>query len=188
MQLVILLLIVAWLGYRLAKSQTGTKIDKVVVSSTEKSKELFFRSRNWLGSTLGRNNRQNQPLRVWALGVGAELFPLDFRQWLAGLSDEQADQFEQSLTMHLTSLGYQPEKVISKQESQNPAFLQIFVEAVVVYSREYQKAVRAKKGKMNPDREEVSSATPKSEEKAVAQKQSSRRKNTTEAVQPAGAD
>jgi hypothetical protein len=189
MQLLLLLIIFTWIGYALSRSQTGKKIDQAVENSISWAESSFQSLFRWLRRD---NSSQNQPITFsqWVATKGKTILPTDVFDWINGLSDTNARKFETSLTQALAKQGINLETAIQSQD-QNTGIMQIFVEAVVVYSREYQKAVRAKPKKKTPEQEQYPSELPQPEEKAAAQKQPSRRKSATPTsaiTHPSGGD
>lgn len=81
--------------------------------------------------------------RAWALGPGVKLLPADLRQWLSGLSAEEAGQFQRSLDEYAGSLGFDLDELIDGGLDHDPRLRQVFVEAIVVYSPAYRKARKA---------------------------------------------
>lgn len=183
MQLLLLVIIFVWLGYALARSRTGKKIDRAVedsISWTENTYQRFIHR-------LGRDKtQQNQPVTFsqWVAASGEKYLPTDVFQWIYSLSGTNAKKFESSLKEALATKGINLDEAVQSPE-QNPGRMQIFVEAVVVYSREYQNAVRAKPKKKSTKQEQPANEIPPIEEKAAAQKQPSRRKSAPTANAPA---
>jgi hypothetical protein len=189
MQLLLLIILFAWLGYTLSRSQTGKKIDQAVENSISWTESSIQRFIHWLRRD---NSKQNQPVTFfqWVATSGANYLPTDVFEWINSLSGTNAMKFETSLREALGKQEINLDTAIQSPE-QKPGIMQIFVEAVVVYSREYQKAVRAKPRKKSPEQEQSSSELPPPEEKAVAQKQPSRRKSATPTsaiTHPSGGD
>jgi hypothetical protein len=184
MQLLILLIIFIWLGYVLARSQTGKKIDQAVEDSIAWTENSFQR----LMHRFKRDTtKQNQPVTFseWVSASGKLFLPIDVYEWINSLSNTNARRFEASLSEYLASKGIDLNWVI-QSPNQNSGRMQIFVEAVVVYSRDYQNAVRTKPKKKSTRQEQPSNDLPQIEEKAAAQKQPSRRKSapTSSAAAP----
>ncbi len=183
MQLLLLLIIFIWLGYALARSQAGKKIDQAVEDSITWTENSFQR----LLHRLRRDKtEQNQPVTFlqWVAASGEKYLPTDVVKWMKSLSATNAKKFEASLTEALATKGINLDAAIQSPEP-NPGIMQIFVEAVVVYSRDYQNAVRAKPKKKSTKQEKPANDIPPMEEKAAAEKQPSRRKSAPTTSTPA---
>ena len=142
MYLLALLVLFTLIGYLLATSWFGDRVDDATGRVTASS-------RRWTGR-LGERwrklfNRQPgaEAFRSWALGPGAELFPQDFKTWLASLSEAEARDFRHSLDEYANSLGFSLTKLIDGGLDQDPRMRQVFVEAIVVYSPAYRRARQA---------------------------------------------
>lgn len=183
MQLIILVILFVILGYMLAGNRTVKKAE----SSTRKT---YQKISNWTGRIF---NRQKRGFREWSLGPGSQYFSKEWRQWQAGLTTQEAETFEKDLSDYMNRQGYDLYQLTSGKLK--PSTIDIFVEAVTVYSREYRKAKAESKQKVKkeayerekPGSSEVSekSRTEKptielpANEKTVAEKQPSRRRSTT---------
>ena len=99
---------------------------------------------------------------------------------MKSLSLDEADQFTRSLVAYTEGLGYRLDDFVSGMMDNKPAQMQIFVEAVVIYSNEYHQKHQAQlEAKKAEEKGEVNSRGPKSpaaDGKVVAEKQTSRRK------------
>lgn len=191
MQLLIALAIAGIVGYLLAGSRYGRKIEQTTEQISESSESLLERSKRWLRERFGREKPQDNFV-AWASGKGSAHFPKEFTEWLKGLSPEEAARFTSSLSTHAESLNFDLDELVSGEMENKPALMQVFVEAVVVYSHEYRKAQEAQSEASKADREKAGqkkAAEPSpSDGKAVAEKQPSRRKGAVEdSPQAAGA-
>ncbi len=142
MELLILLIIAGILGYFLSFSRYSRNIDQTSGRVASSSEGLFKRTSRWFRTRFGRGKQANTFL-VWATGAGADHFPEDFKSWLKSLSPDEADQFTRSLVASTQGLGYRLDDFVSGMMDNKPAQMQIFVEAVVIYSNEYRKAHQA---------------------------------------------
>jgi len=182
----LLLLIVAAIviGYYLSRSKYSEHIDDVTEKVTSTSKSWTDKAGGWVQVRVGRG-KDGDSFKEWPTDPGAEFLPDDFKEWLSDLSDEETEEFTQALTNYSKGLGYDLSALEKGVYDNNPALMQVYVEAVVVYSQEYRKARQA-----HLEAEEVAEqATDESEAKAstkAAQKSTSRRKkedvNTSEAA------
>ncbi len=182
----LLLLIVAAIivGYYLSRSKYSEHIDDATEKVTSTSKSWTGKAGDWVQDRVGRG-KDGDSFKEWVTGPGAEYLPDDFKEWLADLSGEETEMFTQALANYSKGLGYDLSALEKGVYDNNPALMQVYVEAVVVYSQEYRKARQA-----HLEAEEVAEqAEDESEAKAstkAAQKSTSRRKkeevNTSEAA------
>ncbi|MGW8250597.1 MAG: hypothetical protein ACWGO1_08140 [Anaerolineales bacterium] len=183
MQLLIILIIAGIIGYFLSRSRFGAEIDQATSQIGETSESLLDRSKKWLGERFGRG-RAEENFVTWATGTGSAYFPQEFKDWMEGLTPEEAERFTHALALYAEGLDFDLDELVSGEMQNKPALMQVFVEAVVVYSHEYRKAREAQKEASQVD--EDNSAEKKAAEatsvdgKAVAEKQPSRRKGTIE--------
>lgn len=188
MQLLIMLLIAGIMGYLLSGSRYSRKIDETTSKVANESEGALKRFGRWTRTRFGKGKRANDFLG-WTTTTGEEHFPQDFKNWVKGLTTDEADQFTRSLVMYLQGLGYQVEDYTSGKMANKPAQMQIFVEAVVIYSNEYRRAheaqLEAKKAEESKKPEASAHEPSPKDGKTVAEKQPSRRKGASgEVVQP----
>jgi hypothetical protein len=140
MYLILLLVIFLVLGYFLSRSRISGSIDK----STEKALDLAARNKNWWSSRLG-NRRKNLTFIHWVNRNGVNYLPEEFAIWLNDLSEIERHEFVYALGDFMQGLGYDLKKLDDGSLDNKPALLQIYVEAVVIYSNAYRKAKQAQK-------------------------------------------
>lgn len=183
MQLFIVMIIAGIIGYLLAGSRYGERIDQTTDSVSQSSRGLVERTRSWWRNLFGGASRE-VTFVSWATGAGADHFPEAFTEWLKGLSPEEAVRFTNSLSAYAEGLNYDLDDLVSGELENKPALMQVFVEAVVVYSNEYRKAQEAQTETRKTDKEQTgkkkSAEAPPSDGKTVAEKQPSRRKERLE--------
>ena len=172
----LLLFIVAAIivGYYLSRSKYSEHIDDATEKVTSTSKSWTDKAGGWVQDRVGRG-KDGDSFKEWVTGPGAEYLPDDFKKWVADLSDEETEMFTQALTNYSKGLGYNLSALEKGVYDNNPALMQVYVEAVVVYSQEYRKARQA-----HLEAEEVAEQA-EDESKAeasakAAQKSTSRRK------------
>lgn len=170
MELLFLLVLAAIVGYYLA----GLRSDDEAKSSTTPRGGPVDRVSDWWGGLFRRKEATSQ-FRTWALGPGEAYFPEDFKTWLKGLSSEEARAFETSLDEYAAGLGYKLHD-LTEGKGTNRARMQVFVEAIVVYSQEYRKIKEAQKKAQKEDGKEKAEGNGAAGEKQVAEKRASRRK------------
>jgi hypothetical protein len=146
-------------------------VDRAAKQASATSRSWADRAGEWL--QIGQPKKQSAGFREWATGKGAEYFPDDFREWLEGLSPSEADKFSKNLADYSNGLEYNLVELVEGGLDNRPSLLNVFVEAIVIYSQEYRKALKAhKETDEGSDGEETSGA----DEKKPAQKKASRRK------------
>jgi hypothetical protein len=154
MYLITLVIIFGLLGYVIATSRLGNKVDRTAgkVSATYQIED------RWKG--LFRRRISPNAFRVWAAGPGKSLLPEDFRKWLNGLSEQEAQEFAQALDLYANSLGFKLDDLVQGGLDQDPIMRQVFVEAIVVYSPAYRKARQAKQQSSAATKDKAASTTP----------------------------
>jgi hypothetical protein len=144
MELILILLAVALIGYLLARSQYSKKVDNATDQVVSTSKDLAGKTEDLWRKQFAKG-KYAEGLRGWAAGPAANELPEDFKTWLAGLSDKEAEAFTKQLFTYLSGLGYDLPKLIGGQIVLAPPQRQVFVETIVVYSQAYRKAKEARK-------------------------------------------
>jgi hypothetical protein len=180
MALIILVIAAVVIGYFLARSRYSETIDDTADRVSTTSRSWADSAGGWVNTRVLRR-KTAEPFREWAAGPGAEQFPDDFNEWLAGLSNEDAKDFVQALDKYAASLGYSLTDLVEGGYDGNPALMQVFVEAIVIYSQEYRKAreVQQAEAEKDADENEVSEDANVADEKQPAEKNTSRRKRAT---------
>jgi len=173
MELILILLAVALIGYLLARSQYSKKVDNATDQVVATSKDLAGKTEDLWRKQFAKG-KYAEGVRSWAAGPAANELPEDFKTWLAGLSDKEAQAFTKELFNYLSGLGYDMPKLVSGQIVLAPPQRQVFVETIVVYSQAYRKAKEARKEaeKTATPPEQVASA----DDKQPAEKSVSRRR------------
>jgi hypothetical protein len=142
MYLLTLLILFILLGYLLAGSRFGERLDSATGKTTASSKRWLSRvGERW--RSFFKRSEPTDTFRLWALGAGAGLFPQDFKTWLSGLSPAEAREFHLALDEYADSLGFNLAQLIDGGLDQDPIMRQVFVEAIVVYSPAYRRARQA---------------------------------------------
>ena len=142
MYLLTLLVLFILLGYLLASSRLGERLDNATSRTTASSKRWLSQlGDRW--RSLFKRTEQEDAFRSWALGSGAGLFPQDFKTWLSSLSGAEARDFHYSLDEYADSLGFNLAQLIEGGLDRDPIMRQVFVEAIVVYSPAYRRARQA---------------------------------------------
>lgn len=180
MELILILILAGGIGYLFARSKYRKNVDAAVDTVATSSKSYTNKATGWWRRRFGK---KNDPFRAWATGPGAPYFDDAFKTWLAGLSEEEAKAFSKSLEGYSNGLGFDLSKVENGELDKQPALMQVFVEAVVVYSGAYRKARQAHQDVATNSGEK--SEEPATEEKKAAEKSVSRRKSDSAEAAPA---
>ena len=182
MSLIILLIAAIIVGYWLSRSKYSKSVDDTAGKVTTTSRSWADRAGGWWQvHVMGQPD--TEPFLEWAINEGSDLFPEELRTWVDGLSDEEGREFVKGLDNYANGLGYNLNKLVEGGYEGKPALLQVFVEAIVVYSQEYRKA---KEVDIDSDKQvdDVPEEVP-AEEVKPAQKRASRRKRGTSTSQAA---
>jgi hypothetical protein len=142
MYLLSLLVLFILLGYLLATSRFGKRVDDATGRAAASSRRWTSRLGDRWRALFSRQ-AQAEAFRSWALGPGAKYFPQDFKTWLSSLSDAEARDFRHSLDEYANSLGFNLTQLIEGGLDHDPIMRQVFVEAIVVYSPAYRRARQA---------------------------------------------
>jgi hypothetical protein len=178
MQLLILLFIAGIIGYFLARSQYGKKIDETTLKITSLSEGLIDQTRDWWRRRFGKKQR-NITFLDWATGSGAVYFPDDLRIWWQSFSPDEESNLP-DLNSYADSLDFHLEELVSGGLDTKPALMKVFVESVVVYSHEYRRArqaqAKAEKAEGDQPVDITEGESSPLDKNPVAEKQVSRRK------------
>lgn len=191
MELVILLLVVAIIGYFLA-IRYSHRVDKAAADAAQKAtvttKNLVDKSKSGAKASPVKS-KTTIPFKAWATGPGAPDLPDDFKTWLAGLSDPDAETFTRALQQYAASLGFKLDQLVNGELENNLPLKQAFLDAIVLYSQVYRKSQQARLEVSTQVAPAEIPAMPVDSEIPPAEKQSSRRKaKTTEETHTSPAD
>ena len=155
MTLLFFIIIAVAIGYFFARSRESQSIRDSAGKTASSSRSWSGRAEDWWQS------------RIMKRSVAGP-----FKSWLAGLSDQDARDFTQSLDSYSSDLGYSLKDLVDGEYANKPALMSVFVEAIVVYSQEFRKAKEV---------DEVAEAAiedeePEAEKAKPAARQSSRRR------------
>ncbi len=171
MDLIILVLVFAVLGYFLAVSRLGKKVDHATEQLTLSTGKMADSLENrW--NSLFKRTQPGEKFRSWVAGPGASMFPDEFKVWLKGLSEQEAREFATALGEYSKTLGFNLTQLVDGGLDQDPIMRQVFVEAVVVYSSAYRKA---KTARQQSEAKELKKAPESEGEIKPAEKSASRR-------------
>ena len=177
MALIILVIVAVVIGYFLARSKYSDSIDETTEKVSSTTRSWADSAGGWVNTKVLRR-KSAEPFQEWAAGTGAEYLPDDFKEWLEDLSDAEATDFTRALHEYASSLGYSLNDLVEGGYDSKPALMQVFVEAIVIYSQEYRKAREVQQAEA--DKEEAApaddEASASADEKKPAEKSTSRRK------------
>ena len=146
MDLLLLFLVFAALGYILGITRFGRKADRTTEQVTVASKRLAGRLGERWKTTFGPGafgkDFKTYATSPFPAGAAAS-FPADFKSWLSALSDRDLTDFVKSLADYSHTLGYNLSELVAGGLDGDPRLRQVFVEAITVYSSAYRKARQA---------------------------------------------
>ena len=142
MDLIILVLVFAVLGYFIGISRFGKQVDHATEQLTLTTGKMADNLESRWKSVFKRP-QPGEYFRSWVAGNGASLFPDEFKTWLKSLSVQEAREFATALGEYSKGLGFNLTQLVDGGLDQDPILRQVFVEAVVVYSSAYRKAKTA---------------------------------------------
>lgn len=175
MELLLFIAIAGLIGYFFARSRYSKHVDDAAESVSTTSREYAGKTSSWWQRNFG-GGRQAEPFEAWVAGSGDTLLPDEFKSWFAGLSEVERKDFTHALDGYLKGLGYDLDQLLDDSLANQPALLQSYVEAVVVYSDAFRKAQEAsQEGESEPDTEDDQS--PSTDGKKPAEKTTSRRRS-----------
>lgn len=144
MYLILLLVVFLLLGFLLSKSKISGNIDRSAKVVTGKTRDLAARYKDWLSVRLG-SRRKGLTFIHWVKRNGGNYFSEEFTSWLNEISEVERQKFVTALGDFMQGLGYDLKKFDDGSLDNKPSLLQIYVEAVVIYSNAYRKAKQAQK-------------------------------------------
>jgi hypothetical protein len=178
MALILLLLAAIVVGYYLSRTRYSKNIDEATGRVSKTSRSWTDRAEGWWQNQFRRGS-QIQSFSSWA--AQSDELPDDFKEWLAGLSPEEEDEFTKSLDEYATGLGYNLVELVDGSLDDRPALVQAFVEAIVIYSQEYRKAMKARQD-AESESNNGDQAEPVEEKKPAEKRKSRRKQDTSEAA------
>jgi hypothetical protein len=172
MYLLIFLVGFGVLGYYLARSSFAQRAEQ---RATNTPRQWGVDLVDWWNERFGKHPDE-EPFIAWARSQGANYFPEEFNAWLAGLSRQESQDFSQALRDYAGGLGFDLGSLIDDSLKNKPALMQVYVEAVVIYSQAYR---RAKESRQKADKADAKDqeAVENKDDKKTAEKQASRRRS-----------
>jgi hypothetical protein len=172
MYLLIFLIGFGLIGYYLAHSSFAQRTE---VRATSLSRQWGESLSDWWQSRFGKYPPEDTFI-TWARNQGAYYFPGEFYDWLAGLSPQESHAFTQALQDYTGGLGFELDSLTDDSLKNKPALMQVYVEAVVIYSQAYR---RAKESHQQADKAEAKNKEAGKDKDGMknAEKQASRRRS-----------
>ena len=174
MYLLVFLIGFGVVGYYLARTSFAVRAEQRAGHAAHAPQRWGENLTDWWRNRFGKQPPAD-PFITWVSNQGASYFPEDFNTWVAGLSTREADAFTQALQDYTGGLGFDLSTLTDNSLQNKPALMQVYVEAVVIYSQAYRRAKesRQKAEQNEADKQEVKKAK---EGKKTAEKQASRRR------------
>jgi len=144
MEFLTLFLIFGISGVLIGILQSGKKTDDYSGGTAISAKKLASKVEGRWRTLFGGGGRGRRSFQAWATGPGSRLFPNEFTDWLAGLSEPSADSFSVKLADYAHGLGFNLSELMDDSLDRQPIMRQVFVEAIVVYSQAYRRAKQAR--------------------------------------------
>jgi len=172
MYLLIFLIGFGVIGYTLARSSYAQRAEHRASGTPKKWGESLA---GWWQARFGTQPPEDAFI-IWARSQGAGYFPEEFNGWLAGLPSRESHAFSQALQDYTGGLGFELDSLTDNSLKNKPALMQVYVEAVVIYSQAYR---RAKEIHQEADKAEAKDKESAKEKDGMknAEKQASRRRS-----------
>jgi hypothetical protein len=177
MALLILMFAAGLIAYMLASGRLDNTAQQASASGSKLYKDTKTATNNLWARTkrfFRRESAKDSTVSFKAWVAKSDLFPTDFKGWIASLTEEEARVFSKSLDQYASAQNFSLTALVAGGMDQMPGRRKVFVEAIVIYSHAYRKLAEAKQEeKPKPEQPEK----PVAEEKKVAEKAVSRRKS-----------
>jgi hypothetical protein len=173
MTLLIFVLAAIAIGYWLSRSKYQQSIDDTASQFASSSQSWTARAENWWKSSVLKRNTEEQ-FTSWVDTRGQEYLPGDLIGWYSGLPESKRKSFTNKLEANLNKQGFDLLPLLQGNYDNQPARMQVYVEAIVVTSQEFRKTKEVEEPKNTKSDKKNS----KPAEKKTAEKQSSRRRKT----------
>lgn len=174
MPLLVFLIGFGVLGYYIARSSLAARAEQRAGQAAQAPKRWSENLVHWWQARFGKHPPED-PFITWVRGQGSHNFPEDFITWLAGLSPHESQAFVQALQDYTGGLGFDLSSLADSSLQNKPALMQVYVEAVVIYSQAYRRAKESRQKADQPEAE-AQEAKKAKEGKKTAEKQASRRR------------
>ena len=131
MGLIILILIAFVVGYWLARSRASQTIDSTAEKAVNTTRSVVTTTSDRL-----RGRPSGIQFKAWVAGSGAEHLPDEFKDWLAGLTEDDAQLFTNHLYEYLRGLKLDLKALLEGKA----ADVDNYAQAIVAYSQSYRSA------------------------------------------------
>lgn len=159
MYLILFFILFGLIGYWLAASRFSRPIDRTAGAVADKPRSWYARIRGRGRNSLPAGDSA-PPFVLWATGEGAQYFPAEFKIWLASLSPQETDQVVRAMDEYAQGLGFRLDDLTQESLQGRLALMQVYVEALTIYSQAYRKAKQANQAAGKAE-EETSASSPK---------------------------
>jgi len=183
MTLLIFILVAVGIGYWLSRSKYQQSIDDKASQLASSSQSWSSRAENWWNSSVMRRNFEGQ-FTSWASAEGFQFLPDEFTNWYSELSESNRKTFTNQLESNFKRQNLEYQDLLQGKLENQPAKMQLYVEAIVVTSQEFRKTKEVEE----PNNPKTEKRKPKDTGtgKKTAEKQTSRRResnqDTSEAI------
>lgn len=184
MELIILIAIGGLIGFFLARSRFSKHVDNAAQSVSDTSKEYVGKTNTWWRRTTS-SGKKADAFKSWVEGPGSKQLPASFTDWYSNLTADQQGEFTYALDGYLNGLGYDLKQLVDGSLDHQPALLQSYVEAVVVYSDAFRKAQEAHMETSDDKQQDKEEESPESGKQTAEKSTSRRRSNATESASAA---
>lgn len=150
MFLILLLVLVAVLGYYLARWNLDQKASDAAQTLTTKAVEVGSDVGDRVTNLTRREKKQAAGFITWANGPGAKDLPADFASWWGSQSAAGQKKFSEALASYADGLGLKLSELTSGRLDSQPEYKSVFVETLVIYSNAYRKVAKAKNQPKTP--------------------------------------
>lgn len=176
MFLILLLVLIAVLGYYLARWNFDRKASQAAQSLSSKAVEVGGDVQKGVIKLTRREKKTAAGFVTWANGPGTQDLPADFNSWWSSQSVDEQKAFSEALTDYTDGLGLKLVELTSGRLDNQPEYKSVFVETLVIYSNAYRKVAKAKdQPKTAASKEAGDTASAPAAEMQPAEKAPSRR-------------
>ena len=173
MTLLIFVLAAIAIGYWLSRSKYQQSIDDTASQISSSSQSWTDRAENWWKTSILRHSSEEN-FNNWIDKKGAKFLPGDLIYWYNDLADNNKKSFVGKLEANFNEQDLELQDLYQGKYDNQPARMQIYVEAIVVTSQEFRKTKEVEE----PQSAKKENKKTKTPEKKTAEKQTSRRRKT----------
>ncbi|MFN2127134.1 MAG: hypothetical protein ACK2TU_04680 [Anaerolineales bacterium] len=171
MTLLIFIIAAVLIGYWLSRSKYQQSIDNTASQIATSSQSWTATVENWWKSSILKRTSTEQ-FTSWVSVDGQDLLPAEFNTWYNDLSESEKEDYSNQLQKNFNEKGLELKDLVQGKFQNQPARMQVYVEAIVVTSQEFRKTREVEE----PKSIKKENSKPKTVEKKTAEKQTSRRR------------